>query len=810
MGIGDWGLGIGDWAQSPIPNPQSPLMKYIKENIIKIKIKIRKNIFVNKKINKNKNKKMSNEEIEETIAKLSQKIKTEKNYKIDRESIEIFKKLSFFQQIIMKYPDRGDSLVGDIISHLTFQKFNQFETIWDDHLNYLPGIYIVLLGMINVYVYNLQNKSKSNELNLTMSLNKPRSNTTHADMKATRVNMKSNKKVLMENEQALKIDFIARKGDSIGNAFLTTDNDSQVKFKFRQKNKNNLNEEKNVINKKFYKIESKTKSIVAFLKEEDFINIIGKIIVKERHERINFLHRINYMPKDQAFIEKFQNHITKRCFKKNSTIFEQNEDFKSFYFIVSGSVRLSINFSKHFFCSLDFDVLIGNKINERFTAARTYEIKGNYTEKENFVLVDLGDGEILGGVEFGKNIKNYLATAKCMTNVILYEVDLVFFNNILSLWTFKRFYEKLNCQLKYFKQRVYSMFNFAEEKSCNDNYFFEKNKFFETYKRGNPIKPGKEEYIKRYMNPFKFDKVFKSKEVKVSNTRYNKDFKLAENNKESKPNKNNLEKMPFITNLPKKIKIRKTRTMADYRMERKRLIRELEELFEEKKGGEERKEPKKKIKKKNILQSNSSSTNLQMSDGAQKNVSNRRLQSCNMVNNFNRKNKYIYSEMSANVYETPHISAMKNKTKERENSYKIFKRIELIGSAKSNQRNLYNTNLKENYYTEDMNKIQSKKKLKDSFSQVSVAKSVSVKNRFTPLHSQYLNYSNARVNHKSVMFPSGVQEMDRQQFSDIKELLPYCLNNSYIRNELKVKHYQNVSAFFSQDKPQRLFIKQKK
>jgi len=30
--IGDWGLGIGDWAQSPIPNPQSPLnyiLKYI-------------------------------------------------------------------------------------------------------------------------------------------------------------------------------------------------------------------------------------------------------------------------------------------------------------------------------------------------------------------------------------------------------------------------------------------------------------------------------------------------------------------------------------------------------------------------------------------------------------------------------------------------------------------------------------------------------------------------------------------------------------------------------------------------------------
>jgi len=30
---GDWGLGIGDWAQSPIPNPQSPilLILYIKK-----------------------------------------------------------------------------------------------------------------------------------------------------------------------------------------------------------------------------------------------------------------------------------------------------------------------------------------------------------------------------------------------------------------------------------------------------------------------------------------------------------------------------------------------------------------------------------------------------------------------------------------------------------------------------------------------------------------------------------------------------------------------------------------------------------
>jgi len=32
--FGDWGLGIGDWAQSPIPNPQSPIIIIILELLI--------------------------------------------------------------------------------------------------------------------------------------------------------------------------------------------------------------------------------------------------------------------------------------------------------------------------------------------------------------------------------------------------------------------------------------------------------------------------------------------------------------------------------------------------------------------------------------------------------------------------------------------------------------------------------------------------------------------------------------------------------------------------------------------------------
>jgi len=40
MGIGDWGLGIGDWGLGlgPIPNPQSPIPKYISLSTININI----------------------------------------------------------------------------------------------------------------------------------------------------------------------------------------------------------------------------------------------------------------------------------------------------------------------------------------------------------------------------------------------------------------------------------------------------------------------------------------------------------------------------------------------------------------------------------------------------------------------------------------------------------------------------------------------------------------------------------------------------------------------------------------------------
>ena len=44
-GDGDWGLGIGPNPQSPIPNPQSPYIKYFFYNILNLKFSL--NLFIN-------------------------------------------------------------------------------------------------------------------------------------------------------------------------------------------------------------------------------------------------------------------------------------------------------------------------------------------------------------------------------------------------------------------------------------------------------------------------------------------------------------------------------------------------------------------------------------------------------------------------------------------------------------------------------------------------------------------------------------------------------------------------------------------
>ena len=778
---------------------------------------------------------MNEEEMEEIVSKLNQRInKNSPNFTLDNKTKKILKNLNFFRQILAKYPDKGENLMTEIISNLYIRKYNQFEIIWDDNKKYLNGIFIVLQGVVNVYLYNFQNKSKSNETNLHVMIKKVKTNNNNIIQSKLTELQNKNSNSIIEDLKPLKIDFVAKKGDSIGNTFLKNiyknNRYKNIYKKIDISYEENKENKDNNDNKYFYKLESKTKSIVAFLTEEDYNIIFNKIVTRERHERINFLHDIHYMPRDQDFIERFQNHIIKRCFKKNTTIFKQNDDFQTFYIIMSGSARLSINFNRQFFCSLDFDVLIGKLINDRFTSSRVFEIIGNYREKENFIVIDLGEGEILGGIEFYKNINNYIFTCLCITDVILYEINIKYFKNILSYWSFHRFYEKIENQITYFKNRILSINNFRKEKYKKDDYSFSQNKFILTYKRGHPISAKKESYIKKYTNPFKFEKILKSKKLKVNNTSYInlKEIQKIKNRNETQ-NDNISGKKAFITNIPKKIKrgrkAKKSKTMMHFKFKfkKRKWTEEIEDMNEEKKdnikyniNGEKDNSCNKKMNKvlNNALDININNKNFRR-------FNDRRLKSCKIENKIKSKinsnlfeNKSINSKNKNNTTKTiPLISTNKIKI----NKYSVNS-VETINKNKSNSeimniiyQNYNNRNIKKrnnNLFGENLTDDSNKNISENLKVPNSAKKDYLIYNKLiTPLNKEYKNISHPHINHKSVSFPSGVKEINNLKLVKINELLPSFISNSYIRNELKIKKVTNINAFLLRHNNSKLKIK---
>jgi hypothetical protein len=163
---------------------------------------------------------MDDIEMEEIISQLSFK-ENKNNNKINRKIKNLFKELNFFSKIIQKYPDTGDFILNEILSNLHIKKYNKFEIIWDDPKNTFKGIFIILLGIVNVYTYNYQYKSKSNEIKINFLANKSEKKNIPQKVNAQVKQIKSkNANLTNEDIEPLQIYSVLIKGDSIGQTFL--------------------------------------------------------------------------------------------------------------------------------------------------------------------------------------------------------------------------------------------------------------------------------------------------------------------------------------------------------------------------------------------------------------------------------------------------------------------------------------------------------------------------------------------------------------------------------------------------------------
>jgi hypothetical protein len=202
-----------------------------------------------------------------------------------------------------------------------------------------------------------------------------------------------------------------------------------------------------------------------------------------------------------------------------------------------------------------------------------------------------------------------------------------------------------------------------KEKSQNDDYSLSQNKFIATYKKGHPLNKKAKEYIKKYTNPFKFGKTFKSKEFKIINTKYSKNIdikKLKEFHKKQTKNTKNKRNIPFITNLinenfSQEISSNRSKSRSvvfNLKYQKRKLKTDFDDLFITKKEikKEEEKKVIKNIRMNNTFKLSSSCTSINNNINAirkKKYFDRRRLNSCKLENNMKLR-------ISNNIIESRH------------------------------------------------------------------------------------------------------------------------------------------------------------
>ena len=453
---------------------------------------------------------MNDKELEENILYLKGNINKNNNkFSLQNKIKEILEEYIFFKEIIIKFPDKCNYILLEILSELNIKQYDKNDVIFDNSTKNINEIYIILLGeikIVNHYALEGEEKNKENE-----NIN----------------------------------ELILKRGEIFEKNIITKKLNISKKL-----NKNGeLTEDENF----YFRIISKSKSFIASLSDKNYFNILEKYNTKERLEKINFLQTIDYLPNEQNFIELFQKLLFKKCFVKNSTICEQKEELKSIYLIQRGLVRLSKIFDKKISCQLDHDILIGELINERFSSSRMFELKGDYDEKEKLILVDMGEREIIGGIELYKNLKNYIFKIECLKDTVLFGIGIDDFKNSLKIWNLKGFYDKINSQIYFLRNRFANVKNFSEEKSSSDDYSLSQNKFMKLFKKGHPLNKKAKEYIEKYAHPFRFEKIVKNNELKTINTKYSSKMldlkKFKKEHKNARKKNMNRKSISFITNL---------------------------------------------------------------------------------------------------------------------------------------------------------------------------------------------------------------------------------------------------------------------
>ena len=510
---------------------------------------------------------MLEQNIKNVIIPLIEKEWDKTNKNILNKLKDILSDSIYFKCLIKLSPSYGESILNNFITSLKLIKYSKDYAL----LNYnepVTKLYFIFKGKLNRYkismekvINNLDIISKQNRIEKEEFLNNFNtyvrkylksinienifvsnyktlySETQDEDEKSKNKNTKNfeslYKKIINDN---LELDYTLSEGNVFGEQFLY----------------NNIPFCDCVLT-------CGTECIIGELSKEEYDKIYKRYNKIERSFITIFLVNLKLFKSVSNFFSKLQQCLIKKYFAKNEIIFKQGEKFRAFYLIRNGKVNLSLKINRTVNCDLEPEIIMGKLINERFTSNKSYITKGKYSEKIDYNLITLQNGEFIGDIEYLEKNGNYLYTAQCTEDSILFEIDLELFehfivNNNSIKDNLKVFYSKIEEKMDILQDRIYSirMNNSAIKKS---DYILSKNKFTKNILQGHPLKEDKKVNLKLsnvtknnntkkkisndnenfYLNmisPFLKRYSSASKNKKFTKIKFNNDFFKNRNNKE--------------------------------------------------------------------------------------------------------------------------------------------------------------------------------------------------------------------------------------------------------------------------------------
>ena len=284
-----------------------------------------------------------------------------------------------------------------------------------------------------------------------------------------------------------------------------------------------LDQLKNKIPKRLYKVEAISKCILGELSKTDYTLIFERTEVLEKTSILYFLENLNILQKfiGTNFFENFLSMTTLIKYNYGDIVIHKGNLFKTFYIIRSGSFSLSLYTNKKSISLLDL-TLMKNNIKKRFTTQRNFELKESHLEETEYKLFNLGPGEIFGDMEFNFGLQHYIFDVKCIVdNSEVFEINMEKFNKEVPSFFLKEFKIESDKQLDLIIERIKEI-KILQRKSMIKT----RNKYLDAFIENCPktynkcvIEHNNDPYINCYVKPIK--NKMNIRDLKMNNNKIN-------------------------------------------------------------------------------------------------------------------------------------------------------------------------------------------------------------------------------------------------------------------------------------------------